>query len=47
MLAFSLGEVVRKEKTDLRLASMETAAIAVDIYIQCIFFFSILSGIYR
>lgn len=47
LLAFSLGEVVRKEKTDLRLASMETAAIAVDIYTQCIFFFSILSGIYR
>lgn len=47
LLAFSLGEVVRKEKTDLRLASMETAEIAVDIYIPCIFFFSILPGIYR
>ena len=32
LLAYSLGEVVRKEKTELRLADMETAEIAFDIY---------------
>lgn len=38
LFAFSLGEAVRKEKTDPRLASTETAAIAVDIYIQAYIF---------
>lgn len=32
LLAYSLGKVVRREKTDLRLAHMENAEIAFDIY---------------
>lgn len=32
LLSYSLREVGRKEKTDLRFANMETAEIAFDIY---------------
>ena len=41
LLAYSLEEVVRKEKTDLRFANMETAEIAFDIYtVQCAIYFA-------
>lgn len=48
LLAYSLGEVVRKEKTDLRFTSMETAEIAFDIYtVCCIFCICIFTGTCR